>query len=29
MGNKVDLRKEWINNNVDFTLEDSFEIKQK
>lgn len=29
MGDKAELRKEWINNNVDFTLEDSFEIKQK
>ena len=29
MGDKANLRKEWINNNVDFTLEDSFEIKQK
>ena len=29
MGDKVELRKEWINNNVDFTLEDTFDIKQK
>ena len=24
MGDKVEPRKEWINENVDFTLEDSF-----
>ncbi|WP_436358617.1 DNA topoisomerase IV subunit B [Mycoplasma sp. 480] len=26
MGDKVELRKEWINKNVDFSLEDDFEI---
>lgn len=29
MGDKAELRKEWINNNVDFTLEDDFIINQK
>ena len=27
MGDDVDPRKEWINENVDFTLEDDFKIK--
>ncbi|HBA38071.1 MAG TPA: DNA topoisomerase IV subunit B, partial [Firmicutes bacterium] len=26
MGDAVDPRKEWINENVEFTLEDSYEI---
>ncbi|QSF13407.1 DNA topoisomerase IV subunit B [Mycoplasma sp. Mirounga ES2805-ORL] len=26
MGDKVELRKEWINANVEFTMEDNFEI---
>ncbi len=26
MGDNVDSRKEWINKNVDFTMEDDFEI---
>ncbi|WP_029513352.1 DNA topoisomerase IV subunit B [Mycoplasmopsis primatum] len=26
MGDNVDFRKEWINKNVDFTMEDDFEI---
>jgi len=27
MGDKVEPRKEWINENVDFTLEDNFRIE--
>ena len=27
MGDKVEPRKEWIEENVDFTLEDNYEIK--
>ncbi len=26
MGDNVDSRKEWINKNVNFTMEDDFEI---
>ncbi len=26
MGDKVDPRKEWIEENVDFTLEDDYKI---
>jgi len=26
MGDKVEPRKEWINENVDFTLEDDYKI---
>ncbi|NQZ66269.1 MAG: DNA topoisomerase IV subunit B [Mycoplasmatales bacterium] len=29
MGDKAEIRKEWINNNVDFTLEDDFIVNQK
>ena len=32
MGDKAELRKEWINNNVDFSMEDNFDeydVKQK
>ena len=29
MGDKAELRKEWINNNVDFSLEDDFQITNK
>lgn len=28
MGNKSDIRKEWINNNVQFTLEDNYQPTQ-
>ncbi|UWD34357.1 DNA topoisomerase IV subunit B [Mesomycoplasma molare] len=28
MGDKVELRKEWINKNVDFSLEDDFQINK-
>ena len=27
MGDKVEPRKEWIEESVDFTLEDNYEIK--
>lgn len=27
MGDKVDIRREWIESNVDFTIEDDFEIQ--
>lgn len=27
MGDAVEPRKEWINENIDFTLEDDFKIK--
>ena len=28
MGDKVEPRKEWIEENVDFTLEDNFKIEK-
>ncbi|WP_406616996.1 DNA topoisomerase IV subunit B [Mycoplasmopsis adleri] len=29
MGENIELRKDWINKNVDFTLEDDFDISKK